>query len=297
MLQAERKSATWHVLHWLETIEQAVVSTSTRLPSWGQQAARRPQTQPPVSTGRLRRPWPLGVMQATMAASPVCESMHMFRIKICGLTTILDAQLAVEAGADAIGLNFYEQSPRSVTTAQAGHIAANIPSSTIRVGVFVNRMLEDLLELASGREACIDAVQFHGDEPAADVGRFSAAPVIRARRMDEYGLDAVAADLRACRAAGRGPDAILVDAATAGSYGGSGVTLAWDKLTGHRQQLAGTPLILAGGLNPDNVAEAIHTAQPFGVDVASGVESAPGVKDPVKVRDFIQAASQALAAV
>ncbi len=263
----------------------------------------------------------------------------MFRIKICGITNVDDALAAVEAGADAIGLNFYEKSPRFVgpanalqivqemqRRAQAGQRAAKEPQSSSAVkffrpqhrpsqgeawaeviGVFVNLerpAIQLILE-----SLAMSTLQLHGDESPETVAHFAkprrADPypaecehpyrwaVIRARRMDDQGVAAIAADLQDCRNAGWPPAAVLVDALTPGRYGGTGETVSWVGLADHKKWLGDTPLILAGGLTPDNVAEAIRIVRPHAVDVASGVESAPGKKDPHKVRDFIAAARAA----
>jgi phosphoribosylanthranilate isomerase len=236
----------------------------------------------------------------------------MFRIKICGITTIRDALTAVDAGADAIGLNFYDQSPRHVTTKDAAAICnafrvvnitrtgyEDVPSQVV-VGVFVNHSFEQIESAAS---TGIGAIQLHGDEPPELVARFPPQPpaalrsvqwgVIRARRIGDAGVASVAEDLELCDRAGRRPDAVLVDAFTPGHYGGTGETVSWVGLADHRRWLGDTPLILAGGLTPDNVAEAIRIVRPAAVDVASGVESAPGKKDAAKMRDFIAAARAA----
>jgi phosphoribosylanthranilate isomerase len=260
----------------------------------------------------------------------------MFRIKICGITNVDDATVAVDAGADAIGLNFYEKSPRCVEPEAALKIAQLMQTraaesskssrgsidvkyfrpkhrplesepSAMVVGVFVN-MARAATELLLDTLA-LSALQLHGDEPPETVAYFakprSSEPypaqseypyrwaVVRARRLDEQGVAAIAADLQACRDAGWPPAAILVDAMTPGRYGGTGETVSWVGLADHKRWLGATPLILAGGLTPDNVAEAIRIVRPAAVDVASGVESAPGKKDPHKVRDFIQAARAA----
>ncbi|MCA9231193.1 MAG: phosphoribosylanthranilate isomerase [Planctomycetales bacterium] len=215
----------------------------------------------------------------------------MFRIKICGITSVEDARAAVDAGADALGLNFYEKSPRYVATEQARAIVAALDDLPLCVGVFVNSSREEIERIR--REAGLRGVQLHGDEPAEFLVGLGACPIIRARRMDERGAKALAEDVVACQAAGRLPDAILVDAAAPGHYGGTGKTIAWSELFDSERWLAGRPLILAGGLNPHNVAEAIRVVRPNGVDVASGVESSPGVKDPEKMRLFVSAAKAA----
>lgn len=214
----------------------------------------------------------------------------MFRIKICGIKTIADAQAAVDAGADAIGLNFYEKSPRYVSTEAAADIAGAMPSGVTLVGVFVNSPAEQMNRVASN--AGLHAIQLHGDEPPTLLGELdSSRRIVRARRWSERGLQDIAEDLQACLKLGsRRADAVLLDAAVAGQFGGTGSRLPWAEVRDHSQWLGETPLILAGGLNPENVAEAIRTVRPYGVDVASGVESSPGVKDPGKVRAFVEAA-------
>ena len=217
----------------------------------------------------------------------------MFRIKICGITSLTDARKAVAAGADAIGLNFYEKSPRCVAQAEASKIAIDLGGSVRRIGVFVNTELDSIRHTVD--ETSLDAVQLHGDEAPEHVAHQFGRPIIRARRLDHRGVAAIAEDLAACKAAGRIPDAVLVDAFTPGRYGGTGETVSWAGLADYRKWLGDIPLILAGGLTPENVAEAIRTVRPHGVDVASGVESAPGVKSPEKMRLFVQAAREAFA--
>jgi phosphoribosylanthranilate isomerase len=233
------------------------------------------------------------------------EPLPMFRIKICGITNLEDAAIAVDAGADAIGLNFYEKSPRYVQWQDAMSIILGLGRRPVqRIGVFVNSTPTALPGLTLN--SILSGVQFHGDESPAFVAKFikSARPyshsrvsdrpfLIRARRMDDEGVAAIAKDLTACCEAGGAPNAVLVDALSPGRYGGTGETVSWLGLADHKRWLGDTPLILAGGLTPDNVAEAIRIVRPAAVDVASGVESAPGKKDPLKVRDFIQAARAA----
>ncbi|HYO25975.1 MAG TPA: phosphoribosylanthranilate isomerase [Lacipirellulaceae bacterium] len=210
----------------------------------------------------------------------------MFRVKICGVTNVADARVALDAGADAIGLNFYALSPRCVTVAQAKEIGSVVGGAVQRVGVFVNHSTQDMER--AGHEAGLAWLQLHGDEPPADVARVDPRfNVVRVRRLDHPVPHAIAADLQACRAAGRVPAALMVDAAAAGQYGGSGVKVDWAALADSTQWLDELPLILAGGLTPDNVAEAIRIVRPAAVDVASGVEASPGRKDPAKVRDFV----------
>ena len=218
----------------------------------------------------------------------------MFQIKICGLKSEADAQVAVEAGADAIGLNFYEESCRCIGIEQAAAIAGSLPKEVMTIGVFVNSPAQQINEIASS--VGLDAIQLHGDEPPSILAELSGShTVLRARRWNGRGGQEITDDLLACaELGGRSPDAVLLDAAVAGQFGGTGNTLPWDKLKEYPQWLGETPLILAGGLNPANVVEAILAVHPHGVDVASGVESSPGIKDHNKIRDFVQAASSAL---
>lgn len=219
----------------------------------------------------------------------------MFRIKICGITRPSDAQLAFEAGADAIGLNLYHESPRFVSAPALLEIVEAVPGVQ-RVGVFVNAHLDSIF--ATCTQLDLTATQLHGDEPAEFLATCNCdRPIIRARRIDERGVAAIAEDLQRCEAAGRLPDAVLVDAYTPGRYGGTGETVSWAGLADYRKWLGNIPLILAGGLTPENVAEAIRTVRPHGVDVASGVEISPGVKDAKKLRSFIETAKSALEAL
>lgn len=221
-----------------------------------------------------------------MTASP-------FRIKICGITRAEDAQTAFAAGADAIGVNFYPKSPRylKASSVQLFQLHRSIYRPFVTVGLFVNSTVAEICERMD--LAKIEAIQLHGDEPPEFLTELPGLPIIRARRMDDRGVAAIAEDIEACRSAGRVPDAVLVDAFTPGRYGGTGETVSWAGLADHPKWLGDVPLILAGGLTPDNVAEAIRIVRPAGVDVASGVESAPGIKDAKKVRDFVAAAKTA----
>ncbi|MCC6492619.1 MAG: phosphoribosylanthranilate isomerase [Pirellulales bacterium] len=239
----------------------------------------------------------------------------MFHIKICGVTNVQDAVAAVDAGADAIGLNFYQQSPRCVTVAQARAISEAIAGLAIDqfeadvradpvhpVGVFVNHASAYVRQ--AFREARLVTAQLHGDEPATILDELPEIPVVRVRRLDSAGLAAVADDLKACKAVVASnpalnvlnPCAVLLDAPASGQYGGTGEALPWQELADYRSWLGDTPLILAGGLTPENVAQAIRTVRPAAVDVASGVESVPGKKDLHKLRDFIVAARAAFEA-
>jgi phosphoribosylanthranilate isomerase len=224
---------------------------------------------------------------------------EMFRIKICGITNVEDAVAAVDAGADAIGLNFYEKSPRCVSASQATRIAESVTDRAEIVGVVVNKDAKQLQQLL--QQTRFPWIQLHGDEPPQifhdllKVEFLSDFPFqsIRARRLGEGGTRAIALDLNACCLDGGGPSAVLIDAASSGAYGGTGCTVDWNSLVMHESWLGGFPILLAGGLTPDNVAEAIRIVRPAAVDVASGVELSPGKKDPHKVRDFVAAAKAA----
>lgn len=218
----------------------------------------------------------------------------MFRIKICGVRSREDATAAVEAGADVIGLNFYQQSPRFISQEAAQNVLEG-RAGLAAVGVFVNSPPETIESIATALG--LRAVQLHGDEPPETIAALQGRFIVLARRLGDRGVSGIAEDLEACRAAGRLPDAVLVDATTPGRYGGTGKTVSWTGLADYRKWLGDVPLILAGGLTPENVAEAIRVVRPFGVDVASGVESSPGVKDHNKIRRFVEAAREAFARV
>ena len=214
----------------------------------------------------------------------------MFRIKICGITSVEDALLAAEAGADAIGLNFYDKSPRFVTTERAKEICVALPANIVRIGVFVNSLPKGVA--ATVERVGLSAVQLHGDEGPDFLKALGKLPVIKAFRCKESTLDGVKAFLGLCNESSH-PSAILLDAHAPGNYGGTGQVLDWAGLARERNKLLGIPLILAGGLTPLNVAAAIRLVRPDAVDTASGVESAPGKKDPDKVRAFVAAAGGA----
>lgn len=208
----------------------------------------------------------------------------MTRVKICGITNVADALAACAAGADIVGLNFYPRSPRFVSVENAAEIRAKLPAGVQAFGVFVNAAPEHIREVV--RAVRLDAVQLHGDEDRALVSQTAAvAPVFKALRV---GADFSAATL------GSYPKAtgFLFDAAAVrpGQYGGTGRLSDW----GVAQQAARSyKIILAGGLNAENVAAAISQVRPYGVDVASGVESAPGVKDLRQLTEFMRAVRRA----
>jgi phosphoribosylanthranilate isomerase len=207
--------------------------------------------------------------------------MSPVRIKICGVTTPTDARLADEAGADAVGLNFYPQSPRFIDPRSAAALVRTLPPFTAAVGVFVGTPVRQACAVAF--QLGLRGIQTYSDgPPEEDTFPFAHIPAFRVR--DASSLDGIRAFVAASHAAGRAPAAVLVDTFVEGLYGGTGQCPPWDLLAGFDP---GVPLILAGGLTPDNVADAIRTVRPWGVDVASGVESSPGRKDPGKVRAFV----------
>ena len=203
-------------------------------------------------------------------------------VKICGITSEADALAAAEAGADAIGLMFYEGSPRHVTLEQAKAISAALPPHVMRVGVFVNA--EEALVHQALTECMLNILQFHGDETPEECSRY---PVMTLKAFRVQGEETLA-QLEAYPSAG-----YLLDAYVKDALGGTGATFNWDLAV--RAQEFGKPIFLAGGLTPENVAEAVRKVQPFGVDVSSGVESEPGRKDAEQMRTFVAAAKGALA--
>jgi phosphoribosylanthranilate isomerase len=214
--------------------------------------------------------------------------LRVFRIKICGITNPSDARLAEEAGADAIGLNFYQRSPRFITRDQAPTVAAATGTAVLKVGVFVNASAEEIAQHCT--QVPLDVIQLHGDEPPEFLKQLPDLPVIRAFRCGSKGLSPLIAYLDLCAAVGRLPTALLIDAQAPGQYGGSGQTVDWTALPSARAWLHGLPVILAGGLTPANVAQALEISGADGADVASGVEISPGMKDGELVRSFVTAA-------
>lgn len=225
-------------------------------------------------------------------------SWPLFRVKVCGVTRPEDALVAVDAGADAIGVNFFAGSPRCVDEVAARRLVDAVGGRCVVVGVFVDAPPEQVR--ATAERVGLTAVQLHGDEAPASVAALAGLAVVRARRLGAEGLADVSDDALACLAAGRLPDMWLADKRTAGGYGGSGEPLDWAGLgaglAADRGRLQGRPLALAGGLRPETVAGAVGLVRPDAVDVASGVESAPGVKDPSRVRAFVREALGALKA-
>lgn len=205
------------------------------------------------------------------------------RVKICGITTIEDAQAAAAAGADAIGLVFYANSSRCVTVAQAEDIARAVGPFVTTVGLFVDAAREEI-------EAVLQAVplqllQFHGHETPAFCASFK-RPFIKAIRMAD-GVDVLAADREYAAAGALG---LLLDSYSPAAPGGTGETFGWERVPANLQ----LPLILAGGLSPENVGTAVAQVKPYAVDVSSGVESAPARKDSARIAAFVRAAHAAV---
>ena len=201
------------------------------------------------------------------------------RVKICGITSPEQALMAQQSGADAIGLVIYEKSPRYVDIEQAANIRAVIGQSTLAIALLVNPSESLVKQVIS--EVKPDYIQFHGDETADFCHQFN-VPFIRAVRMRD-GLD-IEAEVAAYKAEG----GFLFDAWNDDLYGGTGHSFDWSRLP----DSADYKLILAGGLNPSNVAQAVSITNPYMVDVSGGVEASPGVKDPVKVKAFIAQAKK-----
>lgn len=198
-------------------------------------------------------------------------------VKVCGITTEEDALLAVAMGADAVGFNFVPSSPRFLATSRAADIAKRLPPEILTVGIFRDDAPARVVELTN--QAGLRAAQLHGHESAEDT-RWVRERVPVVIKVFPGGDPALA------RAADYGADVVMLDSASPGS----GQVFDWSLAEGAP---SGLRILLAGGLTPDNVAEAIQVVRPWGVDVASGVESAPGVKDPRLVRRFVHAAKAA----
>jgi phosphoribosylanthranilate isomerase len=232
----------------------------------------------------------------------VADARPLFHVKICGVTTAADAALAAAAGADAIGLNFVAGSPRRIDVAAARDVAVAVPPGVLVVGVFAGMPPAEIVGVV--RAVGLGAVQLHGhlagSGPGVDPPEACAAlggiPVIRAVRPGPDGFAEAERWLAAAAATGAPPAMAIVDApvttaASAGALGGTGARVDWRALAAAPP--LGLPWALAGGLDPANVAEAIRISGAAAVDVASGVESGPGRKDPDKVRAFVNAARRA----
>ena len=195
------------------------------------------------------------------------------KIKICGITNIEDAQLAVALGATHIGLNFYPKSPRYITKQKALDITGSIrqlATPPVIVGIFVNKSEKSIRTTI--KDTGLDLAQLHGDEPHTLIKNLGKL----AYKAYRLGKDNIPSQI---------PQLCLVDAYVKGKYGGGGTTTDWEKAALIAKK---THVFLAGGLTPENISEAIKHVQPWGVDVASGVESEPGIKDPNKIQRFIE---------
>jgi phosphoribosylanthranilate isomerase len=198
------------------------------------------------------------------------------KVKICGITNPADAQAAVAAGADALGFIFYEKSPRYVRLADAAAISRALAPFILRVGVFVNAPEEFVFSAIT--ECGLTLLQFHGDESPEFCAQFG---VMNMKAFRVHGPETLE------KIPQYKTDAYLLDAYSSTTLGGTGEKFNWDLAV--EAQKFGKPIFLAGGLTADNVAGAIRKVRPFGVDVSSGVESAPGIKDHAKIRAFIGA--------
>jgi phosphoribosylanthranilate isomerase len=198
----------------------------------------------------------------------------MTLVKICGITTLADAMVAVEAGADALGFNFYRPSPRYIRPEKAREIIDRLPESILKVGVFVNEDVESVARIAT--EANLSAVQLHGDETPEYCHELAGQYVIKVFRAGD-GVDVET----------YGVDAILLDTKDDLLRGGTGRVFDWS--IAQRTNDSTPKLFLAGGLSPENVAEAITTVRPYAVDACSSLEESPGRKDHTRVRAFVKA--------
>jgi phosphoribosylanthranilate isomerase len=201
-------------------------------------------------------------------------------VKICGITRPEDALVAVRAGADAIGLVFYEGSPRAVSIAQAREIVTALPPFVSAVGLFVNALAANIHAIIG--DVHLDVLQFHGDENPEFCAQFS-RPYFKAIRVQhETNLLQYALDFKDAKA-------LLLDAHSDAAYGGTGQTFDWTLIPANLPK----PVILAGGLNAENVAAAIKQVRPYAVDVSGGVEAAKGIKDAAKIAAFMKEVSNA----
>jgi len=207
----------------------------------------------------------------------LCGKITMLRVKICGITQLDDARLACDLGADAIGFIFYEKSLRCITMQDAAAISEQLPDHVARVGVFVNTPPNRI----STHIECVklNVAQFHGDYPLAELEQFDAQQVIAVARISETFRVTELGKFREHAAA------ILLDTHKKGMYGGTGETFDWQAAIDAK---AYGRIILAGGLNPDNVQQAVEMVSPYALDVSSGVEAQPGEKDHEKLKRLFQ---------
>jgi phosphoribosylanthranilate isomerase len=213
---------------------------------------------------------------------------YHLRVKVCGVTTTDDLIEAANLGVDAVGLNFHPASPRAVSADTALALLRELPPFVAAVGVFVQKSVQEAAGLVS-RLTRIHTLQIHGGAREL-VAAFPYCYIPAFTVRDAADLTSIQHYLDACRAIGRSPSAILVDGHVPGLHGGTGQKAPWHLLSRFQPDV---PLLLAGGLTPENVAEAVRAVRPWGVDVASGVESSPGRKDAARMRQFIEAAREA----
>ncbi len=212
-------------------------------------------------------------------------------IKICGIKDPETALRIAELGPDAIGLNFYSQTPRRVGVDVAATIVEQLPEHVVPVGLFVNHAIQDIEAICS--RCGIRTIQLHGDEPPSFPAELTGRTILRAFRVGNNDLNEMADYLEECDRSQCRPDYCLVDARVPGKYGGTGKSVSWKMLAREYRRDDWPPLILSGGLTSTNVADAIRACRPYGVDVSSGVESEPAIKDLDQVRMFIDAARAA----
>lgn len=208
--------------------------------------------------------------------------MPKVKVKICGITNWTDARCACEAGADFLGFNFYRQSPRYISPARARRIIRRLPRDVRAVGVFVNEDEKTILDVA--RNVGLEYLQLHGDESPVVVAKLKRSlPVVKALRVRKSFR---VADIGNFKAA----SAILLDGFDARLRGGTGKTFDWSRA--RLTQMRRTRIFLAGGITAENVSKAISIAKPYAVDVCSGVEAAPGKKDPAKIKALMRAVNK-----
>jgi len=199
----------------------------------------------------------------------------MTRVKICGITNIEDAHKALFYGASALGFVFYKKSPRYVSPSRAKKIIETLPPFISTVGLFVNQSERAVKDIC--RFTRIQTLQFHGDEKPLYCKRFTDHKIIKAFRMEKYFDFHQLSKYKV--------DAYLFDAFKEGEYGGTGISFDWTML---KDVKLTKPYILSGGLNPTNIAQALSVLNPYAVDVSSGVEKSPGIKDPRLIREFFK---------
>lgn len=215
----------------------------------------------------------------------ICFGMDLMtrvRVKICGITRVEDAITAARYGADAIGLVFYKNSPRFVDTETAKKIALALPPFISKVGLFVDAGKDEVDAILS--EVPLDILQFHGNETPEQCNEYTIHYIKAIRMQDDINIHDMTSKYSDAMA-------LLLDTYVEGKHGGTGKSFDWSRIHENIEK----PVILAGGLTPDNVADAIHQVSPYAVDVSGGVESAKGIKDENKIAAFIQEVNNAQA--